>query len=337
MLFPFGLGHILSWSIKSQFLIFIIMIVLLGVALIRLNWRKRAQVNQIAAHLNRKYPELEESSELFLQPGKCTLLQRMQLSRIEPVLTKIKIQSVLPNNLLVSGFKWLFVLGLITAILAIWAPQISSKKEFSFKPMRQQGKEVVAKNSDPPPNVESIRIEISPPAYTRKPKKTSKNPNLSVAEGSEIKWRIKLDKSVESAKLVLNNVDTLVFMENPNRTYTLGYNATESGFYYLELNSGQGIFTVSDFYQLEVIKDKPASVFVVHPDQRTEIKFDELANVNLVVEVKDDYGFDKAKIFATVTRGGDPGFMSMKAMPGLAGARDKKSKQLVCDRLLIQE
>ena len=111
------------------------MIVFLGVALTWLNWGKRAQVNQIAAHLNRKYPELEESSELFLQLEKLTLLQRMQLNRIEPLFTEIKIQSVLPNNLLVSGFKWLFVLGLITAITAIWAPQISSKKEFSFKPM----------------------------------------------------------------------------------------------------------------------------------------------------------------------------------------------------------
>lgn len=302
ILFAFGAGQILEWTVQTQFLFFGGLSIVSCGFFIRWNWAKRADVYKIAAHLNRTYPELEESSELFLLQKPLTILQQIQAKRIEPILAKIKIESILPNNLLISGLKSLLILGLITVIVAFWAPQISSKKETTTDYTADQAKQA-KKLRDSMLEIESVQIEIVPQNYTKLPIRTSKDFNLNVVEGTQINWQIRLNHPVEKTHLILNNLDTLNFSKNGGRNFDLKYRATESGFYYLDFQDARTNSTQSDYFQLEVIKDKPASILVNRPNQRTQIEYGQPKNVKLEVEVKDDYGFEKAKIYATVTSG----------------------------------
>jgi hypothetical protein len=72
----------------------------------------------------------------------------------------------------------------------------------------------------------------------------------------------------------------------------------QTGFYQVSIDG-----TLSDFYQVQVLKDGPPVIRIKSPKQYTHIDAGEVPKVSLSATLNDDYGIADALIYATVAKG----------------------------------
>jgi hypothetical protein len=84
----------------------------------------KADEQLIARHLNSHFPLLEESSELLLQPlESLTLLEKLQVNRLQERLSQLPIKNILPFKLK-PALLWLSV-SVILTVFVWWFPLLS--------------------------------------------------------------------------------------------------------------------------------------------------------------------------------------------------------------------
>jgi hypothetical protein len=261
-------------------------------------------VKLIARHLNRTIPEFEESSELMLKTGaKLSVLEKMQLERVENALKESSRKICLPNHPLKRASIFIAAAS-ITALLifAVTSP-LSENRKLSIL-----SKEVLRSDSAStrqrrlPLKIESVKVEVTPPNYTGKSKYTLAKLDLSVEEGAQLAWRIEVNQSLRNGSLIFSDSDTLLLQRQSENMLVAKKIITERGFYYLRLANANGEIQ-SEFYEIDVVEDLPPGITVSSPPLRTEIAPGEPARVNLQIAVEDDYSVTAAELVATVAQG----------------------------------
>lgn len=269
--------------------------------------RKRmADAKQIARHLNRVRPELEESCELALKPeAALTALEKMQRERLLRAFSALRGQGLLPRHVLHAPLKFFGVSCAIAVLTAIVAPLPASKKasfrqtEMSF-PVAPTAQNPL---TTPALKITLQRIEISPPVYTGKSPRQQDQFDLNVEAGAQVIWHLASNLELAFGLLILNENDTLNVQPAGTRAYRLKTKVTESGFYYFAMQDKSGSVWRSDYYKLEVIKDEAPVITITSPEQRTEIAPGRSLLVNLQAVAEDDYALSHAQIIATLARG----------------------------------
>ncbi|HEY4196500.1 MAG TPA: DUF4175 family protein, partial [Mucilaginibacter sp.] len=256
-------------------------------------WRQ-IDLKKITTFLNLKYPDLEESSELALkQTGELNLLEKLQLARVEEVLALVPpVQKQFLQRL---KFGILFFLSII-ALGAVTIQMHNYWHGNSFKQVNQ-----AAKNIPPEkilPQIESIDVSVTPPAYTRKPAREQDKFTLEVEDGSVVNWKLTLNVSVKQVALVFNNGEKIVLKNTDDHIYNAQKLIGKPGFYQVAIDG-----KLSDFYQVQVIKDNPPTIHIKTPQQYTYIDAGEARQANITASVDDDYGVSNAFIYSTVAKG----------------------------------
>ncbi len=258
-------------------------------------WRQ-VDLKKITTFLNLKYPDLEESSELALkQPDELNLLEKLQLARIEDVLELVP----LVQKQFLQRLKFGILFFLIVIALGALTIKMNSYLQYSGLKMFQPKNP--AKNIPPEkilPQIESIDISVTPPAYTRKSAREQDKFTLEVEDGSVVNWKLSLNVAVKQVALVFNNGEKIILKSTDDNIYRGQKLIDKPGFYQVAIDG-----KLSDFYQVQVIKDNPPTIHIKTPQQYTYIDAGEARQANISASVDDDYGISNAFIYATVAKG----------------------------------
>ncbi|WP_207433532.1 DUF4175 family protein [Sabulibacter ruber] len=280
-----------------------LVLLVLGVQVSRwYNLRKKTDYPTVARHLNRKYPQLEESTELLLQPeNELPLLGQLQRQRTAEMLNQISPQEASRVNFRSS---WMLLLTGVALAAVLWFVPAN------FLPKKQAPGTATgtASNVNQPvaepkailPAIEQMHLRITPPGYTRKAAYAVTTPSFKAEAGAQITWTVQTNQPVASFQLVLSNQKPIPLrpVAGQENTYTASLTATQSALYHLRLN-GQA----SDFYSIEVIPDEAPSIQIRKPAQYTEVLFGDPQRITLQGTFQDDYCLRNADLIATVAKG----------------------------------
>jgi hypothetical protein len=270
-------------------------------------------LKEVARTLNKSYPQLEESSDLFLKTeNSLNILEKLQIKRIEPVLISLEAPALIYHRLKISTIIFIFSL-IISLILSRFdllkrnkIDEISGK--ISYLP---ELKETLL------PGIESVKLRISPPAYTRTPPRTQNQFSARPEENSVLSWEIETDQPVKSIEFIFNDTQNISLRSLNNEKTKWGINKRidSSGFYQLKMDG-----ELSELYKLETIKDQAAVIRIISPAQYSSIDIGEPKNTLLNVQINDDYGIEDAFISATISRGKGEGVQFKEQKINLAAS-----------------
>jgi len=272
--------------------------------LIFFNRKESVETALIARHLNRALPQLEESSGLLLKPEtESTVLENLQRRRLLAALDEQQARLSLPRHTLRAAWTFLGIAAALSLLRFMIVPVFSSKEKTTSGILLQSNHATNGQAKNPPLQIEEAHIEISPPEYTGKPRRTQNKLELNVEEGAQINWQFSVNQSLASSLLILSETDTLVMQSTAALKYAVQTSLHESGFYYLLIHDLAGNELRSDYCKIEVIKDEPPAITIASPQQRTEIAPEQTALTNLQALAEDDYVLTNAQIIATLARG----------------------------------
>lgn len=251
-------------------------------------------VKSITSFLNLKYPDLEESSELvFKEPSELNLLERLQLSKIETILEEVPVV----QKQFVQRLKFSVLFFLSVPLFAWEVTHLHGQLTDNL----ESGSNLSSPKSTLPekilPQINSVNLTISPPAYTRKHSRDQDKFTIGAEEGSSVTWELGLNVAAKQVALIFNNGEKII-LKNTNTTYR-GQNIIDKpGFYQVSIDG-----KLSDLYPVQVIKDNPPVIHIKTPQQYTYIDAGEVPRVNITASIDDDYGIGNAFIYATVAKG----------------------------------
>ena len=274
----------------------LIFLAIYGFSLLLTRWWE-VGIKPIAAFLNLKYPDLEESSDLALKESSdLNLLEKMQLAHIEDVLGSVpSIQRQFTNRLRL-GILFFLVMPIfcweITWLHDDWRiGKLKSSNSIS-EPAKRNAIEKTL------PQISSVVIRITPPAYIRKAPREQDKFTIEAEEASTIIWKLSLNVQTKQVELIFSNGEKLSLKNVAGDDYEGQKLITKSGFYQVNIDG-----RLSDLYQLQAIKDSPPVIHIKAPQQYTYIDAGEAPRVTINAALDDDYGISNAFIYTTVAKG----------------------------------
>lgn len=260
---------------------------------------------QVARHLDRACPELEESASLFLRsPDSLTLLEKLQLDRVNRSRAERSGEAWLPGRP-PAGYLHRATGTLAAGILAVViAGGLPPRPVSSFAPAEAG----VPRTQPPPsarlpPKIIGNTFTVTPPAYTGHASRTANGFTVEAEEGSTVAWRIDVGQMPRDAKLSAGAID-VPLQEADGRLAGLR-SVRDSMLFVLSGTLPDGsAWNPSELFSIKVLKDQPPTVRIVQPAQtRTEIVPPVTGPVIVQAAVTDDYAVTDAHLVATVAKG----------------------------------
>ncbi|MEN0052172.1 MAG: hypothetical protein AAGC65_00815 [Mucilaginibacter sp.] len=262
-------------------------------------WHRAWQITEssISNYLDRRYPQLEESAQLFIKPEtEHNFLEYLQLSKIEQELSLIPVQ----QKQFIKPFLW----GVIALILSVFLSTLL--KGGGHHLLMHDVTKVGETNTKPGiaekvlPQISAVELTITPPAYTGKARHRQDKFTILIEEGGVAAWKIATNIAVKKVSILFNDKETIV-LKSANydqTTWIAQKQITQPGFYQISVDG-----KLSDLYQMQVIIDQSPLIHIKTPKQYTYIDAGEAPRVNIDAVVSDDYGVNDAQLIATVAKG----------------------------------
>ena len=252
----------------------------------------------LAMYLNRYYPVLQESADLLLK--KDEELSRLQLlqkertaNRFEAIYPTIKLPHKIGRAIGMFGLS-----VLLSVVLTAFSNQSSS-----FEKGASPSKKFDAVTSENlPTKIKSGIITIFPPGYTQIGSQTSEDFNLKMPEGSNVVWDIIFEEAILNPLMIFSGKDS-ARIEHGGQGFRVEKTFSSSGFYQLVWDNPDGSKQYSNYYEIEVTRDRAPVLMVEDLKQFTEFSKNDHLKINLKTKLTDDYGLTFAKIVATVSKG----------------------------------
>ena len=259
---------------------------------------QKINAQDVVRFLNQAFPELQESTQLVLQPtDQLNGLEKLQLRKIESQLTS---QIPSPQGIQ-KKLKASFMMLIMALLFAFLFSVIPFKKTHSL----YQNNSSINPNfpSEPEtklPEIKAVNITIAPPLYTRKPAREQDKFNISAEQKAVVTWAITTTRKANDVQFVFNDKSTLHLKATDNKgTHWLASKQIlQPGFYQVKMDD-----KLSELYQIEMIPDAPPIILIQSPKQSTFIKWGDAQKINISVLLSDDYGIDSALIHATTASG----------------------------------
>jgi hypothetical protein len=316
-----GAAILLKWRLEVPLLAATAICIALAAVIYgvwRWNSLLETELRQVARHLDRQYPQLEDSTSLLLRhPTDLHLLERLQQQKIAAKLQELHPEKEKSFRLRSTATYIALGLALIFSAGILYLPAASLSLPAVPNEVKVDFPDAPTPAADTATVIEKVEITVTPPAYTGKSAYQVENPNLRVEEGATISWRIRTNKAAKTLQLVLNEETAIGFTAKSN-LYTLSRTFTAPALYHLRLNGQK-----SAFYTLEIIPDEAPVIQIQKPKQYMEILFGDPQRVSLQAELTDDYGIREANMIATVAKGTGEAvkFREEKISLGFSGTR----------------
>jgi len=263
---------------------------ILGAAATWWNRRHAAGPLEVARHLDRTLPAVEESAELLLADAAALpLLPRLERARVDRAVAAAAPLGVPPDR----AARRALVAGVAASLAGL---------AFLFLPVRAGLVVAGAPRPAAPARgamIGGVSVRIEPPAYTGAPAREASGWDLEAPEGSLVTWRIGAD--ADRAWLTTSSGDTLpLTATGSERTGRLRPGA--SLLYQIVAERG-GARSISDFHRLAVQTDAPPTLVIAAPAPRTALRPGDPMRIAVEVHAGDDWGVGPARLVATLTSG----------------------------------
>ena len=262
----------------------------LAVAAAWWNRRHRAGPLEVAHHLDRTLPAVEESAELVLADASALpLLPRLERARVDRAIAAAAPLPVPPDRAARRALVAAAGAALAGAVLLSSGPSAPAIAASSARPAAPARGAMIG----------GAAVRIEPPAYTGAPPREQSGWDIEAPEGSRISWRVGAD--AERAWLLTSAGDT-VPLELDGRERSGSLRAGSSLLYQI-VAERHGERRVSDFHRLAVQTDAPPTLVIAAPPRRTALGPGDAMRVAVEVHAADDWGVGSARLVATLTSG----------------------------------
>jgi hypothetical protein len=294
----FGVTYLLNISALLRLIIASASAVTVFAILFHRSKLYRFDTNRLSVFINHHYPVMQHSTDLLLKdPRTLTSLQEIQKEKIrrhfEHIFSTIRLPHQIDKALIVLATS-----AALTAALLIFIPE-------TRRALEQESESAVVESASSlpsPASITALTVKVTPPPYTGEAPYATKEPNISIPEGSLVRWEIAFSDRVEDATLVFTRHDSLK-LSLAQQNYRAQTSFSQSDIYQLLWRPAHGEQQTSDYYRADVIRDQPPKIAVPQQPEYTEISLDDKRNVTLRVNLSDDYGLKDAYIIATVSKG----------------------------------
>ena len=296
----------------SLFSLFVVLgAVPIGVSLLTRTAKYR-QINQnnLLEHLNRQFPQLEESAQLLVAGSESLpLLSALQQERIKDKFLVLLADKT--NKTLIFGhyrFKshLMFALAIVVSCF-VWKPlmllndyinQGSGNKNILTTDQEKNSQ----KNGDvlTPVTLLNQKLQVVPPAYTGLSSYQTTELNIKAVAGTRITWQIQVSQPELPYMLVFSNGKNMKLLQDGDK-FTAEASLTHTSLYQIKA----GTTLLPQIYTLEVINDQRPVIRILTP----KLTITELAAANTKptlstkVQVRDDFGLSKVDILASIAKG----------------------------------
>lgn len=275
--------------------VFFIVLVISMVVLSLFNKYWQLSLYQVASFVDRKFPQVEDSSSLLLvSPADLSSLQRLQAEKINQALSSQKLPMEPVYQLRVP-----VVLLALSILFFILLPRLSKTAQVIEHSVHASTEKKIVKELVPA-RISEYSLTIVPPKYTGKNTRSLEQFTLSAEAGSQVSWKLQTSEPVEEVQFIWNDKESFKLRKSDQagKLWTFHKVLNQPGFYQVMLDGKK-----SDFYQVELIQDQPVAIKIQHPEQHSTIDFGQPHRVNLQVLMTDDYGISNAAIYATTASG----------------------------------
>jgi hypothetical protein len=161
-----------------------------------------------------------------------------------------------------------------------------------------------------PLEIESIRVEVTPPEYTGLSTTVVDEGSLRAVAGSKARFQITLDRPAETASMMLSSSnrrrgeeaqDVVVPLVVDGKTLAAELDLTDDVLYSVEGLAADGSRIRKNRHRIRVRDDRPPRISFDEPHSETEVH--SLAEVVLRARVEDDFGITRAGIVFQVNNG----------------------------------
>ena len=257
-------------------------------ALIR-NRRSPVGPGEVARHLDRTFPSLEESTDLLLaEPAELGFVERLERTRVERALAAALPVQV-PRD---PSAGTTLIVGAVAAVAGVLLLLLPAG-------VRVAGASVGRGSSAHTVAIGGVTVRIAPPAYTGAPARTQRGWDIDAPEGAAISWRIRAD--ADSAWITTSSGDTLPFAADAGERVTT-LRASASLLYQVTAMRG-GVWQSSELHRLAVQTDAPPTLLVAAPRSRVRLGAHDALRVPVEIHAGDDWGVGPARLVATLTSG----------------------------------
>ncbi|MEM9171534.1 MAG: hypothetical protein AAGA84_02395 [Pseudomonadota bacterium] len=258
--------------------------------------RRRVTASRLALHLNRRFESLQHSTGLLLS-APVSAVGQLQRDRVRVALTALLERKVIrrPN---VSASLGLFALCLLLAAVLVNVPWLSATI------LDQVLRPSVAKTDTLVTVVESVIVDVRPPAYTGLNAYALNSPDVVVPEGSSL--RLTVDAPGESEHLMANlqsSGEQLLYQGVHSGRWQSSWFEAAAQVY--TLNAGDrtlNVVGVGLTHSVTTIPDTPPEITFHSPQVRRYVMDANRSSVPVEVELQlqDDYGL--ASVDMVITR-----------------------------------
>ncbi|WP_460503543.1 DUF4175 family protein, partial [Hymenobacter agri] len=171
------------------------------------------------------------------------------------------------------------------------------------------------------PNLRDFKVNITYPPYTGKPAETIENGgNLTVPEGSTVRWEFATAATDELA-LVFQNPDETLAATGDDGTFTATRRIMRSQPYLLRLKNPASLNRDPISYQLTAVPDLPPALTLEAFSDTVTRRFLALGGT-----VRDDYGLTRAELVITVAKGQGEAVKFRELRRDLSGGLDGRAQ-----------
>lgn len=277
-----------GWGLIGAFVVFLLFFYIHRIWLVR--------EKEIAQLLDQRYPQLEESCGLLLQPpASLNTLEALQYRRTTQALNQIKSPLALTKKIIVP--LGLFAILLIAGWVLLQLPFSS----FTKQPSTQQLLPLAAARTEKIlPQVADISVVTKPPAYTGRPAREQHAFNVLAEEGAAVHWQLQTSIRANSVQFIFNDkaVTRLQAADAAGTQWRLIKKIDTAGFYQVNIDG-----KLSALYKIETIADRSPVIRLLAPQQYTTIDYGEIPQVKIISAITDDYAVADAAITATIASG----------------------------------
>lgn len=256
---------------------------------------------ELIRHLERTVPEVKNSAELLLCPAaELGLIARLQRAKVTAALELVA-EPGLPKSPLRRAGRWLAVSLLAAVLLPWWVVAASAGGGGSGLPMLAPVADSAADAGGP--RIEGVRVTVEPPDYTGRGRRETAGLDLQAEEGATVRWAVTAGGQVERATLVFDESERLALERGSGGVFLADRIADESHLYRLELLAADGERVVSAYARFEVVVDRGPEIEISSPAPFVELAADGWRQLEVVVEISDDYAVGRAALVATLASG----------------------------------
>ena len=261
-------------------------IVAIGVlAMMCIAWLATRRINArwLARRLDERDPRMEDSASLlFMGAARLAPLQELQQQRLQQRLQTTPPPDLRPSWPMRPLLACIAAAIVVTIIILAW-PQATHSSARQDKPATAS-----VATAPTETRITQHRLDITPPAYTRLPARTTDEFEAKVPEGATLRWAMRFSPAPASASLAFHDGRSIPLTRDGD-DWTASRRIDKPLLYRIVLEQAPQL-RPDRLHRIDVTADQPPQIKTIAPEETLTIRGSAQRSWTVAFEAIDDYG-----------------------------------------------